>query len=276
MEVAHGAYRIANSNMSRAISAVSSERGRDPRKFVLLVFGGAGALHGAEVARGLGMKQTVIAPYAGVFSAFGFTCADIERYWVRGFTRPWRREILSELSDIFNQLERKANTSASTWGMDGTEVQIDRFVDLRYYRQASELTIPFDSGEITTNMLETLRRDFNREHERTFGHCFPDSPIEVAGLRIVSKIEMPRPPIGGQSHRPVKIGSTPQTRRAYFGKEFGFIETRVLNETDLKPTPMVGPVLVDKYDTTIVVPPGCRIHAASNGCLIIETIGREG
>ena len=82
-QAAFGAFRVANSNMCRAIKAISSERGRDPRKFTLFVSGGAGSLHGIPVARELGMKKVFIVPYGGVFSAFGFLCADIERNCIK-------------------------------------------------------------------------------------------------------------------------------------------------------------------------------------------------
>jgi len=276
MEVAYGAYRIANSNMSRAINAVSSERGRDPRKFVLLVFGGAGALHGAEVARGLGIKQAIIAPYAGVFSAFGFACADIERYWITGFTRPWEEGLTPELVSAFRGLEEEALDSSQGWGLGQAEVHLERQVDLRYFRQASELTIPVPAGPLTAPTLVDLRRAFDQEHEKTFGHSFPDSPVEAAAIRVVSRIPMDRPPLTGLTGRGRLGGGPSLTRRAYFGREIGFVETPVLGEADLDDNPVAGPVLIDKYDTTLVVPPDCRISAAAGGCLVINTSPREG
>jgi N-methylhydantoinase A len=269
LETAHGAYRIANSNMSRAINAVSSERGRDPRKFVLLVFGGAGALHGAEVARGLGIKQAIIAPYAGVFSAFGFTCADIERYWIRGFNQAWTPEVLSGLTDRFEELIQKARASSEGWGLGATDVRIERQVDLRYYRQASELTIAVPDGPIAADTLDHLRTEFDREHEKTFGHAFEAAPVEVASVRVVSRIPMPRPLLGGPPVRS-RTGGGPTTRPAFFGPDVGLIDTTVLSDADLTDRPVDGPVLIDRYDTTIVVPPGCDVHAAG-ACLVINT-----
>jgi len=85
MEAAYGAYELANSNMARAITAVSVERGRDPRKFSLLSFGGAGSLHAAAMAQALQMKQVIVAPYSGIFTALGLLFTDIERYYVKSF-----------------------------------------------------------------------------------------------------------------------------------------------------------------------------------------------
>ena len=275
IEVAYGAYRIANSNMSRAISAVSSERGRDPRKFVLLVFGGAGALHGAEVARGLGIKQVIIAPYAGVFSAFGFTCADIERYWIKGFNKTWDDGVLDELNEIFVLLKGEAVNSMDGWGLEHSDVRIERQVDLRYFRQASELTIAAPEGVITPQVLKDLRLAFDCEHDKTFGHAFPNSPVEVACLRVISTIPMPKPPLSGLTGSRQGWKGDGRRRRAYFGREIGFVDTPVLGHVDVGQTTLVGPLLIDKYDTTIVVPPGCEIYSAAGGCLVINTGSQE-
>ncbi len=275
MEVAFGAYRIANSNMSRAINAVSSERGRDPRKFVLLVFGGAGPLHGAEVARGLGIKQAIIAPYAGVFSAFGFACADVERYWIKGFNRLWQAGVLEELNAAFRELKKEASAAADGWGIESSHIQLDMQVDLRYCRQASELSVPVSDETVTVDLLQNLRTAFDQEHRKTFGHCFAHAPVEVACLRVISRIPMPKPPLTGLTGRGWVHKAAGQKRRAYFGREIGFVDTPVLGESELGPTPISGPILIDKYDTTIVVPPGCEIWRADGGCLVINTGCRE-
>jgi N-methylhydantoinase A len=232
-------------------------------------------LHGAEVARGLGIKQAITAPFAGVFSAFGFSCADIERYWIKGFPHLWREEIIDELNAVFNRLEKQANESSQGWGMGEKDLILERQVDLRYYRQASELTIQAPGRDFDAQDLVELRKAFDEEHLRTFNHSFNDSEVEVAAVRVVSKIPMPRPPLNGLTPRGRQTGSAPLTRKAYFGSDFGFIDTPVLKENDLGADPVFGPVLIDKYDTTLVIPPGCEIYAASSGCLVINTNGGE-
>ncbi len=267
VEAAWGAYRIANSNMGRAIHAVSSERGRDPRKFVSLVFGGAGPLHAAAVAVNLGMAQAIIAPHAGVFSAFGFCCADIERTRVRGAVRPWAPEVLPEVERLFADLAGEALRTSAEWGFAEGEVVIERSVDLRYRRQASELAVGLPSGPLTAAVLEAARRSFDAEHEKTFGHSFPDADAEMVSVRLVSRIPRPRPPLGAErEHRP----PAPVFRKAYFGPRTGFVETQVVADLVTGAPPTSGPLLVDRYDTTVVVPPGCTASAAVGGALVID------
>jgi len=272
IEAAHGAFRIANSNMTRAITAVSSERGRDPRKFVLLAFGGAGALHAAQLAKELGIGRTVVAPYAGVFSAFGFACADIERYRIQNFSRAWDASVLDELNDLFDQLTEEAVRSARDWAKDESDTEIIRSADLRYLRQASELSIPLSGGRLTDSHLASTRERFDQEHERTFGHSFPDTPLEAACVGLVSRIRLARPELPDEPPPAEASKSSPgRSRNAYFGEEVGFVSAPVVAEPELSGNPTPGPVLVDRYDTTIVVPPGCSVCAAAGGSLNITT-----
>ena len=276
VEAAFGAYRIANSNMGRAIHAVSSERGRDPRKFVSLVFGGAGPLHAAAVARNLGMSRAIIAPYAGVFSAFGFCCADIERTRIRGAVRPWVPDVLPEIEHLFDELSIEALRTSAEWGFAAADVAIERSVDLRYRRQASELAITLPAGALTARVLEEARRAFDAEHEKTFGHSFPEACAEVVSVRLVSRIARPRPPL--EAERAKDLAGSPsakRTRRAYFGPKTGFVDTLVVEDLRVGMPPRKGPLLIDRYDTTVVVPPECTVSAAPGGALVID-IGTGG
>jgi len=293
-ELCHGAYRIANSNMARAIHAVSSERGRDPRKFTLLVFGGAGALHGVEVARDLGMKRVVIAPNGGVFCAYGMLCADVERYYVQPFNCTLDMGSVRGMKDIFGAMTSDALISAKEWGFDAAEVRIARYADLRYVQQSSELTIELPQGEIGAQTTDALGLSFHAEHLGTFGHSFPSSAIEFNALRITAGICTDKPPVTarfipqGIAGKPIgRRQNTPFARAAgaqgapsernapckragYFGKEAGFIETDVLAPGMIGHEAVCGPVFIDSYDTTVVVPPGCGVRASAGGSLLIE------
>lgn len=277
ISVAYGAYRIANSNMTRAITAVSSERGRDPRKFVLLVFGGAGALHAAEIAAELGIRETIIAPYAGVFSAFGFTCSDIERYWIQGFRHCWDASVIHELTKAFGHLTEDAIYSSKEWGLGFSLTELQRYVDLRYLGQASELSVSFSSGQITEKEIDSARKAFNHEHHKTFGHAFPNAPIEIASLRLVSRISLTKPILSVDQPPSLEeqFGISSEKRKCYFGKSFGFMDVPVVSEAQLWGQQVTGPLLVDRYDTTIVVPPGFEIEGSSVGCLIIRTLNQR-
>jgi len=268
IETAYAAYRIANSNMARAIHAVSSERGRDPRNFVLLVFGGAGALHGVEVARDLGIKRVLIAPHGGVFSSLGFLYADIERFYIRAFSSGWNKSIIDQLNMTLEQMAAEAWESSREWVYSDADLKIEKFVDLRYIQQGSELSIPVPDGVINENSLSVMRDLFDKEHEKTFGHCFSDIELEVVNLRIIARVVTSKPSLSEAKTRKRTLEGG--TRRCYFGKKYGFVETRAVSPESLGVNPIAGPLLLDAYDTTIVVPPQCDIAAAKGGGMIIN------
>jgi len=273
IDAAYGAYRIANSDTRRAITSVSSERGRDPRKFSVVVFGGAGALHGAEVARELGIKRIIIPPYGGIFSAFGLLCADVEHYYVRAIDHVWEEPAIKAINDTLDSMTEEASATAVQHGYDKAEVNIERYVDLRYKQQASELSIPIPDRKLDENGLILLQEAFDNEHLRTFGHNFAGTALEAVNLRMVSRVDIPRPPIAKLIDTMRKVRQkTELTRKAYFGEKYGRLDTPILEIEELKQGPRVGPLLLDTYDTTIVVPPGCEATLTPEGSLAINII----
>ena len=271
VEAAYGVYLIANSNIKRAITSVSSERGRDPRKFSLFVFGGAGALHGAAVAKVLEMKSVIVPRLGGIFSAFGLLCADIERNYIKPFDRVLERSMLHDMNLPLRELTQEALASAKAHGYSPSMVEIRKFADLRYQRQASELTISLPREELEERHLPVLHDEFDREYEKTFGYHFAHLPLEAVHLRVSTVIRIAKPDINGFGKtvgRPTRKGSG--MRKAYFGKEDGFLEVPVLAMEEIGSTPTEGPMLIDTYDTTIVIPPRCTVRSSSGGSLVID------
>ena len=275
-EACYGAYNLTNANMMRAIRAVSSERGRDPRLFTLYAFGGAGATHAVGVARELEIRRIIVPPSPGVCSAFGLLCADIERHYIQTFSRPWEESVLEELNRTFGTMTEEAVSTARKWA-DRTDAvpRIDRYVDLRYGGQSSELSIPAPEGEMGAAELAALTEAFEVEHERTYGHRLQGYSFEVHSLKLVATIPTERPSLSRiAAGSDTGSGEPGGTRTAYWGKEYGTVETPVLALAQVPQEPMQGPVLVDCYDTTIVVPPDCTLAAGDWGNAVIN-IGEE-
>ena len=270
-EAAYGAYRIANSDTRRAITSVSSERGRDPRKFSLVVFGGAGTLHGAAVAKELGIKTVIIPPYGGIFSAFGLLCADVEHYYVRAIDHILEGSAINSMNYALASMAKEALATAMEHGYNKSEVRIERYVDLRYIQQASELPIPAPANELDKTNISLLRCSFDNEHRNTFGHNFIGTPLEVVNLRVVSRVNIPRPPLASViDTMRTSTRKAGQRRNAYFGDKYGRLDTPTLAIAELGESPRNGPLLLDTYDTTIVVPPDSEIALSPEGSLVIN------
>src|SRR2546428_5599806 len=132
--------------MMRAIRAVSSERGRDPREYALFAFGGNGPVFAAGMARQLEMRRIVVPPAPGLFSSFGLLYADVEHHYVRTWRRQTRTLDLAELNAIWQKMETEAQGQLASEGFTGSATRLRRSADLCYHGQSFELTVPVAAG----------------------------------------------------------------------------------------------------------------------------------
>jgi N-methylhydantoinase A len=267
---AYGAHQIAASNMIRAIKAVSTERGRDPRDFALFAFGGNGPLFACGMAAELGMGRVVVPPSAGLFSSFGLLYADVEHHYARSFRRLLRKADLAEIEHAWNELAEQARAQLAAEGYTGDRARLRRSAALHYQGQSYELVVPMPDGPIDARMVALLEDGFGREHERTYGHrAGPDEPVELVAMQVVGQglRDGPSVPARVRPTRPEPV--PPPPRLAYFGSAHGWVETPVLRRSDLS-TPRVGPLIVEEYDATCVIPPGARAHLDAGGSILID------
>ena len=143
---AYGAHLIVASNMIRAIKAVSTERGRDPRDFALFAFGGNGPLFAAGMAASLGINRVVVPPSAGLFSSFGLLYADVEHHYARTFRRLLRQADLGEIAAAWDALAKQASDQLAAEGFTGERARLRRSAALHYKGQSYELTVPVPDG----------------------------------------------------------------------------------------------------------------------------------
>jgi N-methylhydantoinase A len=256
LQAAHGIHLLANSNMMRAVRSVSTERGRDVRDFALLAFGGNGPIHGCELARSLGMGEVIIPQNPGLFSAMGLLSARVEHHTVATFFHQTHLINLQDLNRAYLKLETEVVGLLQREGFAAKDIEISRLADVRYAGQASELTVPMRHGPLNAEAMRELETAFVAEHTRTYGHHGgTGEAYALTNLRVIGAISRsggpitPREPNG----RPAQRGS----RRAYFGPEFGAADVAVVGRYDLSDAPTDGPLLIDEYDSTTVVPPHC-------------------
>ena len=266
---AHGAHLIAASNMIRAIKAVSTERGRDPREFALFAFGGNGPVFACGMAAALGMKRIVVPPCAGLFSSFGLLYADVEHHYSRTLRRLLRKSDAREIARAWDTLARQALDQLATEGFTAKSARVRRSAALHYHGQSYELTVPLPDGPIDAAALAHLEEAFGREHEKTYGHrAGADEPVELVSIQVVGQglREGQSVPERVRPSRPEP--APPPPRRAYFGAQTGWLETPVLRRSDLS-APRAGPLIVEEYDATCVVPPGAKAELDAGGNILI-------
>ena len=267
---AFGAYEIASANMIRAIKSVSSERGRDPREYVLFAFGGNGPLFAAAIAMVLGMRRILVPPAPGVFSAFGLLCAEVEHHYSQTLRRVLCEADPAELESGWQALERQADTQLSADGFPADRRRLLRHANMHYQGQIYELSVPVPGGPIDPVAIEALQRAFGDEHERTYGHrAGPDEPVELVNLELVGQgvSEGSRVPQG--LHTETGGGQTSVTRQAYLGPEQGWLDVPVLERAALRDA-RPGPCIIEEYDATCLVPPNARAGLDEHGNIVID------
>ncbi|WP_411277839.1 hydantoinase/oxoprolinase family protein [Gaiella sp.] len=267
-EAAHGILQLAVATMTRAVKAVTTYRGRDPRDFTLCAFGGNGPLTGVEIARALQIRRVLIPPAPGVFSALGLLFSDTEHETVRTLMLRGAEVTPHALESSFAAIEAVA--TASLVSTDGATVTVARYADVRYAGQAYELPVRVAAGTVD---IDRLTADFVAEHIRTYGHGSADDPIDVVSVRALARIARTT----SRRYDPVAaIRALPPletVRWAYFGPGVGHIETPVCNRAGLLGGERRGPLLIDEIDSTCVVPPGCVARLDAYGNIEVEIDG---
>jgi N-methylhydantoinase A len=272
---------VVNAGMAAALRIVSVERGYDPREFALVAFGGGGPVHAARLAQELGIRQVVIPPIPGGFSALGLVSSDIRRDSARTFytlLTEARPEAITAACEAMEVAGREALARA---GVPPERREFARLADLRYRRQAYELTVPMEGGTITAATLERLAADFHDKHRMTYGHASPGEPVQMVNLRVSAMGRLAGLALSGgsattgQRAAPQSDGpaAAAGVRPAYF-RETGVVPCPVLSRGALVPgIDHPGPLIVEAADTTIVVPPGWRLRAGTGGFIMLEAIG---
>jgi N-methylhydantoinase A len=259
--------------MMRAIRAVTTERGRDPREFSLIAFGGAGPIHAAELAASLGIGRVYVPLFPGLFSALGLLLADLRYDYVQSV--PGRLDSVDPVSLLreFDTLATRVREEVFREEISPAGVRLERFIDLRYARQSSELTLPVPESGAASELPRVLAESFHAEHERTYGYRRENDPVAIVSLRL--KATAPARSVGfrelGESFARTADGANgPETsRRAYFGPQAGERETRILRRPDLVGKTLAGPLIAEEFDTTVVVPPGWQAEVDGYGNIVL-------
>ena len=269
-EAAYGMLRLASATMMRAIRAVSVERGRDPRKFALLAFGGNGPLFAAGIAQELGIERVVVPPLPGVFSAFGLLVADTEHHASQSLRVRLDAAEPARIEAVLQALAEAGAAQLTRDGFSPDRQSFSRFAQARYLGQSSEIEVPLPDGPISAGEVAAL---FGAQHEQIYGFRAPaQEPVELIGLSGMARglPERPRLP----DRIPPLSAEVPSARPAWFPGD-GWIDTPVVDRAGLGAVARNGPFIVQEYDATCLVPRGAcaRLDEFGN---VVMTVGAQG
>jgi N-methylhydantoinase A len=269
LETALAIVEIANANMSDAIKLLTLERGLDPRHFALMAFGGAGPLHAAAMARGLGMPKVLVPPYPGMCSALGMLVADLRIDKVTTFPATSDRVTLAALEERLQALIAAASAELAHEGFAGAP-QINALISMRYLGQNYEEEIPVDLDVLRQQGLATLFRAFHHHHEQRYGYQIAGETIEIVALKVAALGAMPKPSIRGMGADHKAAPSQPfESRQVYF-KTTGWVACPIYWRNDLPVGAILtGPAIVEEIGCTTLLEPGQQLQVDEVGMLSI-------
>lgn len=254
-QAAHAIVHVANANMANATKLISVGRGFDPRDFALVVFGGAGPLHGCDLARELDIPVVIFPRHPGIASAMGCLLVDIRHDLSRMCLFPAEPETTPRIEELFAELEAEGRARLATDGVTVEDMRLRRTIDMRYAGQWRHLSIEMQRGY----GVETALSQFHAEHERAFAFRDDTRPVEVYATRVVAEGVVPKPRSAGTKAPDGAIELPgPATRRpVYFPERSTFVETPVYRRDSLTAgMRLKGPMVVEQLDSTVVLPPG--------------------
>ena len=271
LQAAEGIHRIANARTMRALRAVSTERGRDPRDFALMAFGGSGPIHSAALAQELFIQQIIVPPLPGLFSALGLLFSGIEHHDVRSCLLSGDALSPDALGQLKAEMQQNMLAQFASEGYPADQVTLSCSVDVRFKGQASEIRITLVDGPLTENTVQTLYSAFAAEHERLYGHrSDPENPVEVIAVRLIGQAGIRGQ---GSALKPAeRLGDREPSRPAYFGTSWGTVDTAVIARGNLSERHIDGPLLIDEYDSTIVVPPDMWVTLDGHGNIVMSPV----
>ncbi|MCH8338047.1 MAG: hydantoinase/oxoprolinase family protein [Chloroflexi bacterium] len=269
-QAAMGVIRIADSNMINALKLVSVRRGYDPRDFVLIAFGGAGAMHAGALMRELRCKKVIIPTEPAVFSAWGMLMTDLRRDYIRTLITRTDKVDPQDLDGIYAEMERQATRDLTDEGIKKENLAIQRFADMRYAGQEHTVKVSLPSEKITEKAIQNINDRFHTLHEQTYTFRL-DTPVELVNYHVTALGRVKKPEIKKLDGRGGKLDEAHKATRRVNFDELGFHEADIY-ERDLFPIgeTVKGPAVIEEPASTTVVFPDQQLTRDQYGFLHIE------
>lgn len=273
-EAAWGIHQIANENMANAARVHSLERGKDPRRFPLFAFGGAGPVHAYRIALSLGSPQLLAPLGAGVMSTVGFLTAPLAFDFVRSWTVDLSEIDWDHANALLAEMEAEGEALLTESGVASGDIVHQRQVDMRFVGQGHEIPVPLPPGRLNAEHIEAMKATFDSVYKELYERLGPPVNVEIINWRVVSS--GPTPDVSlhissegnpAQTAADTKKGS----RQAYFPEAGGFTETTIYDRYLMKPSMTFdGPAIVEERESTVIIGPGSQCSIDEHYNLVVK------
>ena len=289
IEAANGIIEIANATMINALRLVTVRRGNDPRELTMVAFGGAGPLHANRLCMEMQIPTLVIPPSPGTASALGLLVTDLRHEFSR--TRVMAADAAdgahadygARIRPLYETMEEEGRRTLRREGVAAEDMEFRRGIEMRYAGQSSEVAVALPHAganggadpRLDTSVLADAVRRFHVEHERAYGHGYPEQPVELVNFTVtaIGRIARPRLPRIGSNGQGVSDAQR-GTRRVFFSADAGFVETAIHDRALLQAGHVVvGPAVIEEVDSTTLLHAGYRAAVDEFGNLLIAPRG---
>jgi N-methylhydantoinase A/oxoprolinase/acetone carboxylase beta subunit len=265
---------VVTHSMIQAIELNSVQKGYDPRDFTLVALGGAGPLFACDIGQELELSRVLVPPHPGITSALGLLATDIVYDFSSTVMQSLESIDYDRIRSEYDRLEEAGRQQLIRDGIPEQRIELRWFADCRYVNQGYELSVRVESSDIDDAWVAALNESFHSEHERTYSRRFTGDiqlvNIRVLGVGLMEPLTWPRIPEGDGSPEAAEIDRCPVVFA--HGASIEERDTRFYSRPLLRAgDALVGPAVVEQFDTTTIVNPGVRCVVDRFGNLVLET-----
>ncbi|MBA2678293.1 MAG: hydantoinase/oxoprolinase family protein, partial [Ktedonobacteraceae bacterium] len=271
-EAAWGIHQIVNESMANAARIHTLERGKDPHRFPVFAFGGAGPVHGFRVAQALGSPALIVPLGAGVMSAVGFLTAPLAFDFVRSWPSHLQDVDWQKANTLLSEMEAEGQALLEGSGLAPENIQYRREADIRYVGQGHEIRVPLPLGRLDNNSAQMITTAFEEVYQRLYERLSLAVPLEIINWRVTAsgpkpEIRLRMPDASQKTLQEAKKGSRP----VYFPGRYR--DVAVYDRYLLAPgAGFAGPAIVEERESTVIVGQDCYCSIDEQWNLIVDLL----
>ena len=270
-DAALGIRRIVDETMAAATRMHMAEKGRDPRRFTLIAFGGAGPVHACDLARLLKIKRVLVPLGAGVASAIGFLVAPPATDLVRSLVGRLEKLDWAKIAALYAEMVVEARGLLLGAGADPADIIYKPAADMRYVGQGFEIPVPMPSLAPGQDDVAAIAENFLVAYRERFGRALDGLQIEALTWRLAASA--PGRDIAMEGAQQAEAGEAQRGIRRTLFEGHGWCDCAVYDRYRLAPgAAFAGPALVEERESTCVIPPGAQVSVDKHRNLVIELV----
>lgn len=257
-EAAYGIHRVVNEHMLSSMKVHMAERGRDPRRYTMVSFGGAGPIHAHALAKALKISKVVFPISAGVLSAVGFLTAPIAFQYAHTILVPLDASSIPDMEALYLRMESRGREDLKKAGVPEEQIVITRSADMRYRGQNREIEVELPSTKLVADSVSDVKRRFLDTYHDAYQHVHENIGVQVVSCRLdvhgpIPDLLLKRYPVGDSSD---STSARKNQRKVWFQEAGGYTDAWVYDRFQLAPGMVVeGPAIIEENDSTVVVAP---------------------